>query len=79
MEPDLTHQEMILRRRLLFRLLTAFDFDRPEFRYEELTDPLPAALASPKLPRSAAETGADRSRPPPPLAARGAPLPVSFS
>jgi hypothetical protein len=33
--------EVALRRRLLFRLLRDFDFDKPVHRYERTVDPVP--------------------------------------
>lgn len=32
--------EMLLRRKMLFRLLKDFDFDKPNFRYEPISDPI---------------------------------------
>lgn len=32
--------EMLLRRKMLFRLLKDFDFDKPSFRYEPISDPI---------------------------------------
>jgi len=34
-----SREELVLRRRLLFRLLRAFDFDAPQFHGELITDP----------------------------------------
>jgi len=37
-----SHEELALRRRLLFRLLRGFDFDAPRFSGEMITDPATA-------------------------------------
>ncbi|MEJ1992146.1 MAG: hypothetical protein P8X50_10685 [Maritimibacter sp.] len=37
----MTQEELELRRKLLFRLLAKFDFDRPNRHYELVTSPLP--------------------------------------
>jgi len=38
------NEELALRRRLLFRLLREFSFDRPVFQGEPISDPVPKAL-----------------------------------
>lgn len=41
-----TNDETTLRRRLLFRLLKGFDFDRPVFRHERISDAVPNGVVS---------------------------------
>lgn len=40
----LDHEEAALRRRLLFRMLRDFNFDKPSFRSEVISDPIPRDL-----------------------------------
>ncbi|AZV78862.1 peptidyl-tRNA hydrolase [Parasedimentitalea marina] len=37
-------EEVALRRRLLFRLLRRFNFDKPLYKSEAISDPVPRAL-----------------------------------
>lgn len=39
---ELAKEELVLRRRLLFRLLAKFDFDAPKVMHEPVSDPGPA-------------------------------------
>lgn len=40
----LENEELALRRRLLFRLLRGFNFDRPIYQGEAISDAVPSAL-----------------------------------
>lgn len=40
----LDQEEAALRRRLLFRMLRGFNFDKPSFRSEVISDPIPRHL-----------------------------------
>lgn len=40
----LDHEEAMLRRRLLFRMLRGFNFDNPRFRSETISDAIPREL-----------------------------------
>ncbi|MBT8152591.1 hypothetical protein KMP13_01500 [Epibacterium ulvae] len=42
-------QELVLRRRMLFRLLRGFDFDAPVARNEAISDTVPAWMQTPEF------------------------------
>ena len=44
-------EETALRRRLLFRLLRGFSFDRPVFQSEAISEAVPSALSAPEYQR----------------------------
>jgi hypothetical protein len=53
----LEQEEMALRRRLLFRLLRRFDFDRPELRGEMISTPVPDSLIASEYAKQAQAQG----------------------
>ncbi|PCJ09430.1 MAG: hypothetical protein COB16_04520 [Rhodobacteraceae bacterium] len=44
-------EETVLRRRLLFRLLRGFNFDKPVYQAEAISEPVPSALITPEYRR----------------------------
>jgi hypothetical protein len=44
-------EETALRRRFLFRLLRGFNFDKPLYQGEAISDPVPRALITPEYLR----------------------------
>lgn len=49
LETALDIQELVLRRRMLFRLLRGFDFDAPVARNEAISAPVPAWAITPEF------------------------------
>ena len=49
LEAALDLQELVLRRRLLFRLLRGFDFDAPVARNEAISETVPAWMKTPEF------------------------------
>ena len=47
----LEYEEVALRRRMLFRLLRGFDFNKPEFQGEPISDPVARTLITPEYLR----------------------------
>ncbi len=51
-------EETALRRRLLFRLLRGFSFDKPVFQSEAISEAVPRSLITPEYQRFGSQPGA---------------------